>query len=320
MIGRQIQIGIAKEATRGTVAVPTFWIPKEDASIDDKVEYLESGQSFGILADSDDNSLIKQMAEGEISGKVRDKSFGLMLLGAFGTVNSVVKETTAYNHTFSLANTNIHQSLTVELKSAAEQLSFALAMVKSLKMNFEVGKFVTYALALVAKKGATSSNSPAYVAENEFIAKHATMKLATNLAGLGAASAIVVRSIDITIDKSVDEEMGIGSLDPVEIYNKEFSIEGTMEAEYKDTASFKAAYKAGTKQAMRIIVANTDVTIGASSNPTIQIDLAKVSFKDWVRAGSNKDIIKQTIKFKAHYSLTDAKMAEVVLTNTQTAY
>jgi hypothetical protein len=320
MIGRQIQVGIAKETARGTVAVPTFWIPKEDVSIDDSMTYENNDESFGIITDSSDAVIVKQMSEGEIKGKVRDKSFGLILLGALGTVASAVKETTAYNHTFTLAQTNIHQSLTVEIKNAVEQVSYALAMVKSLKINVQVEKFVEYAVTLMAKKGATSSNTPAYVTENEFVAKHATMKLASNIAGLAGVSAIPVRSIELSIDKGLNEEMAIGSIDPIEIYNQEFKVEGNIEAEYKDLATFKTAYEAGTLQALQLIITNPSVTIGASSAPTIVITLAKVSLQDLSVSGGNKDIVKQTIKFKGHYSLADSKMLDIVLTNTQTSY
>jgi hypothetical protein len=320
MIGRQIQVGIAKEATRGTASVPTFWIPKEDVSVDDKMTYENNDESYGIITDSSDAVIVKQLSEGEIKGKVRDKSFGLILLGAMGTVASAVKETTAYNHTFTLANTNIHQSLTVEVKNSAEQIAYALAMVKSLKINVAVGKFVEYAIALTAKKGVTGSATPAYVTENEFIAKHATMKIATNLAGLAGATAIPVRSLELSIDKGLTEEMGIGSIDPIEIYNQEFKVEGNIEAEYKDVATFKTAYEAGTLQSLQLTIANPNVVVGATSNPTIVITLAKVSFQDLSVSGGNKDIVKQTIKFKGHYSLADSKMLDIVLTNGQVSY
>ncbi len=319
-IGRKYQVGIGKEATRGTAVVPTFWLPKLEVSVENKEQYLDSEASMGNIHDSDLARIVKEWSEGEITGHVRDKSFGLFLLSAFGAVSSAVKETTAYNHTFTVANANNHQSLTVEVKNDLEQLKYARAVLNSLKISAQVGKFVEFAVGMKAIKGVTAANTPAYVTENEFISKNITFKTATNIAGLAAASAISVKSIELSIDKNVDDLEVLGSVAPADYANKEFKVEGVIEASFENLADFKAVFEAGTLKAMRIDITNSDVTIGATSNPELKIDLASVSFQDWSRKSGNGEIVSQTIKFKAHYSLADTKMIEAVLTNLQTAY
>jgi len=37
-IGRQQEIGIAREAARGTLVAPTFWMPKINYNVNDKVQ------------------------------------------------------------------------------------------------------------------------------------------------------------------------------------------------------------------------------------------------------------------------------------------
>ena len=71
---------------------------------------------------------------------------------------------------------------------------------------------------------------------------------------------------------------------------------------------------------MRIDMVNSDVTIGAVTNPQVQIDLAKVILEEWTRTGANDEIITQTLSFVAYYSVSDAKMVSVKLVNTQVAY
>jgi hypothetical protein len=75
-----------------------------------------------------------------------------------------------------------------------------------------------------------------------------------------------------------------------------------------------------TPQAMRLDIKNSDVTIGSASNPEIIIDFAKVTFQELGRPFKVKDLIYQTIKWKAVYSVSDTLMAKLTLTNTVTTY
>lgn len=319
--GRKYQVGIGKETARGTAVAPAFWLPKYDVTVENKKTYVNGEAAMGTIHDSDGSKIVKEWAEGEITGKVRDKSFGLLLLSAFGSVASVQRggDATVYDHTFSVANANNHQSLTIEVKNDIEQLKYALAVINSLKISAQVGKFVEFSAGIKAKKGATGTANPVYTAENEFIAKHATLKLAANLAGLGAAAAVNVKSVEISIDKNVDDHEALGSTEPVDYANKDFVCEGVIEAVFENKDDFKAVFESGTLKALRIDI-KSDVIIGSAANPELKIDLASVALQDWSRKAGNNEIVTQTIKFKGHYSLADTKMIEAVLTNLNVSY
>lgn len=321
--GRKYQVGLGKETTRGTAVAPSYWIQKNDVSVEEKRQYVEDDASVGVIVDTIGAEIGKEWAEGEVSGKVLDRSFGLFMLGALGSVASVEKggDAGVYDHTFSLSNANNHQSLTIEVKNDVEQKKFALGVMTSLKISAEVGKIVDFVAGFKAKKGATASNTPSYLTtERLFVGKHAILKTATNLAGLGAASAINVRSVEVSINKNVEEHDAIGSSEPVDFANKFVSVEGNIEAMFENASDFKSLFEAGTKKALRLEITNYDVTIGSASNPKLQIDLASVSFEDWSRKSGNNDLVSQTIKFKGHYSLTDAKLIQAVLTNLVASY
>ncbi len=322
MIGRNYKVGLGKETTRGTAIAPSIWVPKYEVTHDEKREYIVDESSIGIIAEGLSQAVVKEWAEGELSGKMGDKSFGLLLLVALGQVASAAKagETLVYEHTFSLLNSNTHPALTIEIKNDLEQLAFALGALKSLKLKAEIGKYVEFNAGFESKKGATATSTPAYTAENEFHCKHAVLKLADTLAGLDAASAVDIKSIEISIDKNIESQFYLGSIGPSEIYNKQISVEGSIETVFKDLATFRALFKAGTQKAMRIDLVNSDVTIGTSANPRLKIDMPKVYMSDWSRAGANNEIVKQTIKFKGVYSLSDSKLIEMILTNLQTSY
>jgi len=319
--GRKYQVGIGKESSRGIAVTPSFWLPKYDVTVDNKKTYVNSEASFGTIHDSDGSRIIKEWAEGEITGKVRDKSFGLLLLSAFGSVASVAKigDATVYDHTFSVANSNAHQSLTIETKNDAQQLKYALAVINSLKITAQVGKFVEFSAGIKSKKGVAGTSSSVYTAENEFIAKHATLKLDASLAGLDGASAINIKSIELSIDKNIDDHEALGTTEPIDYANKDFACEGVIEAVFENTADFKDIFESGEPTAMRIDIKG-DAVIGSGSNPELKIDLASVALQDWSRKAGNNEIVTQTIKFKGHYSLADTKMIEAVLTNLQVSY
>ena len=103
IIGRDFKVGFGKESTRGTAVTPAVWEPLLDVpSVENKAEYIQDESNYGVIADSVDAVVAKEWSEGELKGNVHDKSFGYLLLAALGQVSSAVKETTAYNHTFSL--------------------------------------------------------------------------------------------------------------------------------------------------------------------------------------------------------------------------
>ena len=320
ILGRDYKIGFGKESPRGTGVAPAVWEPLTDIpSIENKEEYLHDESSYGIIAGAVDAVICKESSEGEIKGNVHDKSFGYLLLAALGQVSSAVKETTAHNHTFSLLNSNAHPSLTVEVKTGNEQLRYAFCMLKSLKIKIEVGKFVEYSASFVGMKGTASSGTVTYVDENEFFSKMLTMKLAENLAGLGAAATVKIKSFEISFDKKVEPIFVLGSIAPDDIVNQEFSIEGNVSGWFEDT-TLKAIYEGGTAKAIRLDALNAGVTIGASSNPELRIDLAKCHFEEYARSGGLGGLVEQTLKFDAKYSLSDSAIATAVLTNDQASY
>src|SRR5574343_1879697 len=98
-IGRKIEVGIGREATRGTGVPPSYWLALMNADFDDKFEGVVNQSSFAQIEDSSDFKVTKKWSEGKLSGKIGDITFGYWLRGLLGTITSAVKETTAYNHT-----------------------------------------------------------------------------------------------------------------------------------------------------------------------------------------------------------------------------
>ncbi len=324
-IGRLVQIGIAKETSRGTPeAAAGYWIPWNELSIEEKHQNAIDEQSRGVIEDSVGESIVKEWADVSFKAPIADKQFALILYAALGSISSTphAGETLVYDHTITVSQNAQHQALSIFIDDplGGQDYKHPLGMIETLEINYETGKFLDYSVALRSGKGQTATLTPAATTENRFLPKHATFKLAATYAGLTAAAAMNVKNLKLKITKNIEDDDALGNAGPADILNKQFTIEGTIEAIYKDEADFKAAYLAGTPKALRIDLKNTDITVGTATNPQIRIDLAKVSFTELTKPFRLNDLVYQVVAFKGHYSTGDALMISALVTNLVASY
>ena len=133
-------------------------------------------------------------------------------------------------------------------------------------------------------------------------------------------AAVALKSAKLTVNSNVEDQEVLGSLSPADFLNKEFSVEGTLEAIWQNETDFKAQFMAPGILSMRLDMKNTDVTLGTAANPELYIDMPKCTIQELGRPFKVKDLVYQTIKFKASYSVTDTMMAKMVLTNGISTY
>lgn len=325
-IGKQLSFGIAKEAVRGTAeAGAAYWIPWDEVDLNEKDQRVNDEQSYGVIEDSVGQTIVKQWAEGNWKAPIGEKHFPLVLYSILGTLNTADNadtDPTIKDHTITVQQGSQHQALTLFIDDplAAQDYKHALGVVSGLEVNYEKGKLLSYSASVKSKKGATATLTPSITSENHFTHKHFTFKLATNLAGLSGASAQNIRSLTLKIDQSIEDDDILGSLAPADFLNKQFSIEGQVEAIWQNESDFKTNTLAGTAKAMRIDLKNTDIVIGSAANPQVQIDLAKVIFKEITRPVRVGDVVVQTVGFKAHYSVSDSKMVTILCVNNVASY
>jgi hypothetical protein len=131
---------------------------------------------------------------------------------------------------------------------------------------------------------------------------------------------IALKSAKVTINANVEDQEVLGNVSPADFLNKEFSVEGTFEAIYQNESDFKTNFMGLNTLAVRLDMKNTDVTIGAATNPELYIDMPKCTLQELGRPFKVKDLVYQTVKFRASYSVSDTLMAKILLTNTVTTY
>ena len=322
IISDLVSAGIGKESSRGTAVAPTYWIPWVNFGFDDKVQKYVTQEALGVLDDAHEEFVGERWGEGDFEGEIRDKSFGLLLYNLFGALSSAVKETTAYNHTFTLQQGNQHQSLTLAVDDPnSGDRQFPLTMIDKMDLDFVLGQVCRYKAAFVSKPSESATLTRSFTAENKFLPTNITLKLATSRAGLAAASAIKVQSLKLTVGKNLRRKHFLGSMAPDDIINQAIMIEGTFQLPYEDQ-TYKNYMLDQSYRAMSIDILNNGVTIGASSNPRLQMIFPRVSFRDWTPERSKGQLQEQTIGFKAMRDVANSEdlMYQTILTNLATSY
>lgn len=323
-VGRRGALGVANEATRGTAVTPAYWIPYASISFDDKVEKARETSAFANIQDSDSAFVTQKYAEGEFEAELRDKSLGAILKAVMGSVSSAVVggDATVYDHTFSVLNSNQHPSLSLCYQDPNETIMFSRSMVDSFKLKVEPKGIVTYTVGFKANPSqdygtrTTDFTSLGY----KFLHQHLSFKVAANLAGLAAASALDIIGLELEIKKNAETEDSMGTLTPTDIFNKQISVEGKIIVNRTDN-TFKNYMKNGDYKAIEIKFTDTN-TIGNSSKTTLTIQMPRVDWYDWEQDRSLDDLVTEEIAFKGNFDATNADniIDSVVLRNLVTSY
>jgi hypothetical protein len=388
-IGRLIQVGVAKESTRGTAqSSASYWNPWSDLTLDEKKEFAVDDQAYGIVEDNTNLTQTKKWAQGSLAGNVADQTIGLIVYSLFGA--HAVSGSGPYTHTFSIAESAQHQSLTLFKHDplTGVDYSYANGVVEKLELSVALKKFVMFTASLLAQSGVSQSAfTPSTTTENRFVPQYLAAKFALNYTGLqgtytvtgttdgttavitsvsstanikvgmsitgtgipanatvlsttsntitisanttasgsgvtltlGPVS-IALKSAKITINQNVEAQEVLGSLSPADFLNKEFSVEGTFEAILQNESDFKTQFMGPTPISMRLDLVNTDAIAGGSTHPELYIDLPKVTLREYGTPYKVKDLVYQSLKFKASYSISDTLLAKVVLINSVSSY
>ncbi len=306
-IGRLVTVGVGRETSRGAGASPVYTIPFATLSFDDKVVQARSTGALGNLADSEEAFVTTKYGQGDLDMELRAKSLGLILYALLGTYGVAGPTDSAYTHSFTLAQTNTHQSLSLVVADSNTTELYKLVMIDSLKLNASLDKVVTMALGFLSKCArSTGLTNPAVVHESKWTKKHISVKLADTIGDLAAASAISIKTLNLNINKNTKVDDSLGTAEPEDINNQQLSVEGDLELNY-DAETYKGYMLNGTSRAMQIALTNTDDTIGASTRPSLTIQLPKVDFNPWAPDYGLDKLVTQKVSFKASRDVANSQ-------------
>ena len=304
-IGRLVDLGIAKEGTRGLGGAPTYWVPKATVTIDPKITKAKSALSYGNIG-ADGNQALKALvwSEGDIETDMQDNSFGLFLLSLLGTVSTAGPADSLYTHTFTLQNDAQHDSLAITVKDPNEQRQYRLSMLQSLSITATPEDTVKITASFMGKKGTDTTHSVTYTAHNKFLGRHVSLKLATDTSGLAAATALNIRSLTLNFEKNLRTDSVLGTVEPIDFLNQAFSINGEVEMDLEDD-TYLDLQMDGSYRAVRVDITNNEAVIGVSAHPQFTLDLSRVHFEAWESNRPNDEISTQKFSFNALLDITN---------------
>ena len=134
--------------------------------------------------------------------------------------------------------------------------------------------------------------------------------------------AIALKTAKVTLNPNIEHQDVLGSIGPADFLNKEYNVEGTFEAILQNESDFKTLFEGPTYFSMRLDAKNTDQKIAgaASTYPEMILDFPKVTILEYSTPYKVKDLVYQSIKFRASYSATDTAMVKGKLINAVATY
>ena len=308
-IGRRQAIGIGVEATRGVGVAPSYWLNVNEFSFKDIPDRALSEASFGGIWGGDQAPKTLEHAEGSMNVELGDQSLGALLYAVFGTLSTSADTPVAgaYTHTYTLANTNQHKSLSIHTIDPIGQLLFEMSMVDNFEMNIELNSIISANVDFMAKGSATSgSQTDTYGAEKKFIGRYLTFKTASDTSGLGAATGINLKSLKLRFEKNAEVNATLSTVQPEDIVNRRFNITGEIVLNYEDR-TWLDYLKNATDRAVRIDLTHEDFITGTTPYQ-FTLDLSKVAFDTWDADFSLDEIVTQTLTFSALYDTSNANV------------
>lgn len=303
------QLGFTQETTWGTsITTSMRFTPFVDESIQTEIEFLESD---GIIAGA---QIIRSQqwsrglfrSEGDIGLEVYDRSIGLLLVHALGSVTT--SGTTApFTHTITPGDL-YGKGLTVQVgrpdrNGTVQPFTYAGTKIQSWELAVAAGEIATLGLTVVAKSETTVTALQTFttsqsIAPMTFIGGSFTL----NTSSLCVRQATISGENQLTTDRVCIGQQTIDEPTTTEL--REFM--GEIELEFPNLVHYNR-FLAGTEGNLTLVLANQ---LSAPNTATLTISMNVRTEGSTPNVGG-RDMLVQTMNFKATGTNTDASAITV---------
>lgn len=319
--------GVGIEDTRGTAVEPQAWIPgRTPSGIAPVIDKIAVRETRGSKFASNASEPVMKRAEGDLEFNLRAVSIGYILKSLMGYSSSALHsgEDDVYDHSFSvLPNNPEHPTLTIALdQPAGQSYKYLKAIVSALTLELVPNDLVKATASFIAASEATHahySNPDPSAADVFFRHQDATIKIAADVAGLAAASALKVKSLKTEIPNGARVDQNVSELNPGNVLATTFDPKISVEIDYQNE-DLHDAFGDNDYFAISITLERADITIGDAQHPKIVFTFPRVSIDKWAPNRPIDDVMREQVDFMVHYSETAASGLGVVLTNTLAEY
>ncbi len=319
-VGRQYKVGLAKETSRGTAATAGtdgFWMGVDTLDVNPMAEVIRDEQTYGTIENVIDTDVANKWSEGTLEGILDSDSFGLLLLSVMGSVSESADDPEAgvNTHTFTVANSNQHQSLSFNVvDEIGGDLIYPLGVIDSLEVTAELNEYVRFSADFFALDEESATLTAGYSSPVQFKAGDISLEYADATAGLGSGTDVNARSVSVVLNQNIERNDILGQDSPDDFITTNFGGTIDITKVYEDD-TFKDMFTGGSKKAFRVTMEDTAATLGTGTNPKIEFDLNQVSVTDWSKNYDVDGIVTETFTLELNFKLDDSKMIEGTIIN-----
>lgn len=323
IIGALVSFGYGQETVRGTAVAPTRWLGKYEFNFTPRADKIMNESGYNHISKNSGIATVRKFGEGEVTAKIFDEAIGdffKMVCGQAPTSSAVVGQAGAYDHAFSLLNTNSHPSYTLAVQEGdITDKRYPGAMLNTLSLEFAVDDYAKMTAGFLSEVGADATNTPAFTQEREFVPAHASLKVVAKGGDLAAASAVAdVRSASIEFNKNLIRKESLGNVS-ISPRNGRMEVTGEIEIYYNST-TFREYWENNTELALRLKIENSEATIGVDTNPSLTVDLPFMMIENWEPDYGADDLIPQTLSVHGLYDANTGDFIDLVVRNEVAAY
>jgi hypothetical protein len=322
--GENLAVGVAAETVRGTfVAAQDYVRMREPATVQMLVEHVDVKESRPTGLARESKVITMRKVEGDIALNLRFRTIGYFFKSLLGGWSSATEagQTVVYRHTGTLNTSVLQPTLSLSLaRGSYPHKQVPGAVVTKLSLNAAVDDVINGSVSIKGLTETTVANFTPSFASTDYLAPHqmVTVKIAANVAGLGAAPAVVLNDLSIEFDRPNDERTNVSSIAPVDFVAKLLNITGKFVMDKTDD-TYKDFAEANTVRAMSITITNTAVSMGTGVNPQLVITLPNVTLKTSETRPLDA-IVTEEITFEANYDEAAASGVTVSLLNEKLNY
>ena len=152
LIGREIEFGVATEASRGSAETTADkWMRKVTANVIEKAVHAIDETTRGRFEDGEGRRVVQKHVEGEVEGILHADVLGWLLSNIYGVVVTTTVTGSVKSHAFSLGQNIQHPSLTLFAKDGSvQQQTFSNAMINTLEITAALDDYVRFNASFIA--------------------------------------------------------------------------------------------------------------------------------------------------------------------------
>lgn len=325
--GESINVGVGVEnpSARNTNVAAQGWVPgRAPSGINVEVVKTLIQETKGKGVSSQGSEIVQRKASGPLEFNLRSETIGYWLKSLLGSCVTSTVSGSVKSHAFTLLESNPHfPTLTVILaQTNMQDYEYPGALCRSLEIRTPIDDLANATAEIIAvdEEESGDTETPSFNATDyAFRPQDVSIKIAANIAGLEAAQAIQVKDLSIAIKNNAHDRQHLGSITPTDTIAGLLEITGNIVLDYEGK-TYHDLHKAGTYKALQITLTRSDIDLGLGNNPTITIQLAKVSFEASSPDRPIDDIVKDSFDFQAHYDATNDEAINVAVKNTVADY